>query len=441
MRIVSRLIVFLCLTIFYQPMSMAQKPALLAGPVTGSVTTESAKVWICYQGEGDHFLGLLDTLTRNVFTPVDYAYVRDRKKRMAVTFVFRDLQPGRYYQILIRIAGKEVKKTYGFYTQPASPADSFLFLAGSCALMNTDWTRTFFPGGANRIFPAMQREKASFMVWLGDNVYYYGKQHTNPNRMFQRNLQVRRRFPLLKPFLSAQPHYAIWDDHDYGWNNANKDFPLKDSSLAVFKGFWPNTYPESAELKGNFFSFSHGHADFFMTDDRYFRDPPGKADAKMLGDLQMSWLKNRLLNSTAAFKFICVGSQVLNTSNFDEDFLDYPEERQELLDFLRQHRISGVIFLTGDKHYAEISREETDGYPLYDFTTSPLTSPVLPRKLVGWTPNKHQIPGMDYGRKNYGRVTVKKAGERYECILEICSARGKRVKQHVISLNEWQAKP
>lgn len=438
---ISRFVILTCLIIFCSRISMAQKPALLAGPVTGSVTTESARVWICYQGEGEHFLGLMDTLTRNVFMPVDYAYVRDRKKRTAVTFVFQDLMPGRYYQILIRIAGKEEKKMYGFYTQPAVPAESFTYLAGSCALMNTDLSRTFFPGGANRIFPAMQREQASFMLWLGDNVYYYGRQHTNPNRMFQRNLQVRRRFPLLKPFLSAQPHYAIWDDHDYGWNNANKDFPLKDSSLAVFKGFWPNTYPESAELKGNFFAFTHGHAEFFMTDGRYFRDAPGKADAKMLGDIQMSWLKNRLLNSTAAFKFICVGSQVLNTSNFDEDYLDYPAERQELLDFLKQHRITGVVFLTGDKHYAEISREETDGYPLYDFTTSPLTSPVLPRKLARWTPNKQQIPGMDYGRKNYGRVTVQKAGEDFQCILEICSSLGKRVKRHVISLNEWQAKP
>ena len=435
----SQIRFFLLLLIGFvlSPELTAGNPGLLAGPVCGSVTENSVKIWICYQGEGDHAISLLDTQTNNVFLPVDFAYVRDRKNRIAVTFIFRELMPDRYYRIQLRINGKNEKGKFGFYTQPETPADSFTFLAGSCALMNTDLSRIFFPGTAIRIYPSMQREKAAFMLWLGDNVYYYGKQHTDPNRMFERNLSVRRKFPLFKRFLTAQPHYAIWDDHDYGWNNANKSFPLKDTALAVFRGFWPNTYPDVAELKGNFFSFRHGHAEFFMTDDRYFRDAPGTDSARMLGDIQMSWLKNRLIASTAPFKFICVGTQVLNTSDFDEDYLDYPKERQELLDFLKAQRIAGVVFLTGDKHYAEISREEKEGYPLYDFTTSPLTSPVLPRKLLNWQPNETQIPGMDFGRRNYGRVTVVKAGDEYRCVLEICSAGGKRVRRHVISSREW----
>jgi alkaline phosphatase D len=40
-------------------------------------------------------------------------------------------------------------------------------------------------------------------------------------------------------------------------------------------------------------------------------------------------------------------------------------------------KIPGVFFLSGDRHHAELSRLERPGnYPLYDLTTSPLTSGV-----------------------------------------------------------------
>jgi alkaline phosphatase D len=31
-------------------------------------------------------------------------------------------------------------------------------------------------------------------------------------------------------------HYAIWDDHDYGPNNADKSYHLKETSRKVFTG-------------------------------------------------------------------------------------------------------------------------------------------------------------------------------------------------------------
>ena len=35
-------------------------------------------------------------------------------------------------------------------------------------------------------------------------------------------------------------------------------------------------------------------------------------------------------------------------------------------------RASGVVFLSGDVHFAEISRTDEGPYPLFDFTSSPL---------------------------------------------------------------------
>ena len=129
---------------------------------------------------------------------------------------------------------------------------------------------------------------------------------------------------------------------------------------------------------------SWGDADIFLTDNRWWRSADLLPDSvngkpnpekKMLGDQQMEWLKNSLLYSTATFKIIVVGSQVLNPVSPFDKWRDFPSEYQELMDFLTEQKINGVLFLTGDRHHSEIIKVERPGtYPLYDITVSPLIS-------------------------------------------------------------------
>jgi alkaline phosphatase D len=275
---------------------------------------------------------------------------------------------------------------------------------GSCALLTTGFWRAFFPGADVRIYRKMAKAPKDFMVWLGDNLYYLGKDYTSYDRMFQRNIDVRRKFKLMRRFLAAQPNYAIWDDHDYGWNDADRTFPLKDTALKVFRGFWPNTY--ESDVKLTYFTFRYADAEFFMTDGRWYRSPPGDTAGDFLGPEQLRWLKEKLLNSTATFKFICMGSQVLNDNEHGESYAHYPHERNDLLSYIADNNIKGVIFLTGDKHYAELSRREWRGYPFYDFTSSPITSPVMPRKWLRSYHNPLSVKGTVIYRKNYGRISI-----------------------------------
>ena len=71
----------------------------------------------------------------------------------------------------------------------------------------------------------------------------------------------------------------------------------------------------------------------------------GDTNGTMLGETQLVWLKNKLLMSDAAFKFICLGSTVLNENNMvGESYTQYPKERSELLDFIADNNIKGVVF-------------------------------------------------------------------------------------------------
>lgn len=416
------------------------KPKLLAGPVVGSVTKNSARVWIAYRGKGQNVLILGDTAEKKVYYPNKVSYITNSKGDVALTMDFNGLKPNRVYNILISIDGWGANARYYFKTLADSTVQDFNFILGSCALMRPGIARTIFPGGAAWIFYRMKKKNGDFMLWLGDDVYYLGKDHKSLDGMFNLNVRLRKSFKKYRDFLAHQPNYAIWDDHDFGPNDSGKDYILKDTSLQVFKAMWPNTYPAGENFNGNYFNFRYYDVEFFMTDDRYHRDVNGDTAGDFLGETQLVWLKNKLLVSDAAFKFVAVGSQVLNDNHFGESYAQYPRERNDLLNFIAENNIKGVVFLTGDKHYSELSKREWSSYPFYDFTCSPLTFPALPRRLLGAYHNSYRVNKFDFARRNFGRISISGLPGNRQMQLEIFGRGGYKKKQILISQNELQRK-
>ena len=169
--------------------------------------------------------------------------------------------------------------------------------------------------------------------------------------------RVVRHHPALQKLLSALPHYAIWDDHDYGPNDSNRSFVFKDASLVLFQRYWANPSYGLPGGPGIFTQFSVADADFFLLDDRGYRDHdratdfPGK---QLYGSEQLIWLENALLASRARFKLIVGGSQFLNDRSKAEGWQHFPAERDAFLDWLGNNHINGVIFLSGDLHHTEL---------------------------------------------------------------------------------------
>src|SRR5690606_22170954 len=160
---------------------------------------------------------------------------------------------------------------------------------------------------------------------------------------------------------------------------------LKDESRRIFMATWKDNPSFGEDSAGIYTSFEIEDVQFILLDNRWFRDRDNLWDYKyfkpnpnkrMFGKKQMEWLKEKLLeDSVAHFKIIVAGSQMLNPLAKGDCFIHFPVEYYELLDFLNEQAISGVIFLTGDRHYSEIIQLNRSGkYPLYDITVSPLTS-------------------------------------------------------------------
>jgi Phosphodiesterase/alkaline phosphatase D len=217
------------------------------------------------------------------------------------------------------------------------------------------------------------RTQFDLLLMLGDNHY---ADSTDPE--VQRPAYYDHRRVLGYADISRRvPNYAIWDDHDYGPNDSGADAAGKERSLRTFKEFWPNPAFGQPDNSGIYFRFSRGDIDFFMLDVRYHRSPnraPDDGTKTMLGAAQLAWLKRELLASRARVKFIASGSEWQRNSHLDS-WTSFAREREELFAFLRDENISGVILLSGDRHFT--AGYQIDGRFL-EITAGPLGSKNYP---------------------------------------------------------------
>jgi alkaline phosphatase D len=160
---------------------------------------------------------------------------------------------------------------------------------------------------------------------------------------------------------------------------------------------------------------------------------------EMYGKQQLEWLKNALLqsktNKNINFRIIATGSQVLNPMSPFDCLKHFTKEYNELLSFIQDNEIKGLLFFTGDRHHSEVIKQERKGaYTLYDITSSPLTSGS--HKFGGTEKNNpYRVAGID-DIQNYSRVTL--TGTLKDRILkvEFIDSKGNVLSNWSINANE-----
>jgi len=119
----------------------------------------------------------------------------------------------------------------------------------------------------------------------------------------------------------------------------------------------------------------------------------------------------------------CSGSQVLNQVSKWDALRSFPAEYKELMSFLEENKINGVIFITGDRHHSELLKlERKNGYTLYDVTVSPLTSTA--HKTVGAEINNPNRVGKEIDEQNYGRFKITGEGKERKLTMEFIDLKG-----------------
>jgi alkaline phosphatase D len=214
----------------------------------------------------------------------------------------------------------------------------------------------------------------------------------------------------MQKLLRACPHYAIWDDHDFGPNDSNGSWIHKDRSQKAFELFWANNSYGFGGDVCTAGAFTFGDVDVFLLDNRTFRTHPDRKDVtpQILGNDQISWLIESLQTSKAPFKLVAVGGQFISDFAKYETHAMFPEERDKILALLDTHNIEGVIVLTGDRHHTELSSLTfDDGRVVYDLTASPLTSTSYDH---AHETNSNRVDGTIVGERNF--VALSFSGDR-----------------------------
>jgi len=427
-RLALRLTFALGVLIALAPSANGQTPVrrapavLAAGPMLGPATHRDVTLWVMTDHVGS--------------VAVDYAPVAQDTSgpyrpatagRVAVvtgpdgvaTIAIANLEPGTRYRYSLVVDGEPVERPYPleFRTQPLwqyrTDPPAFTIAVGSCAYVNdAPYDRPGTPyGGDYQIFEAIAGLNPDAMIWLGDNTYTREVDWESPDGIAYRYAHTRA-LPEMQRLLATASHYATWDDHDYGPNDSDRSYVLKSASLNTFRRFWPNPTAGLPNFPGVFTQFRWADVDVFLLDDRFHRSPnaaPVDSAKTILGDLQLAWLLDALTASRAPFKLVDIGGQVLPTDEMpgSETYATIaPHERQYLLDEIARRGIEGVVLVSGDVHHTELMRLDRPGtYPLYEFTSSPLTAAAAPPQYA--RVNSLTVEGtFVQGQRNFGTLTV-----------------------------------
>src|SRR5688572_24144305 len=436
----------LLLSLIFSLMLISQ-PRIISGPMLGPVELRDAKVWLEVSPEVKSVS--LDYNRKGLSAARTITYKGTLGKDFnPLCFTIGGLEFNTTYEYRIWINGKPALSRGEFTTkdlwQWRKPVPEFSFLAGSCHYTNEPaYDRPGKPyGGDSSIFEAMAKEKAAMMLWLGDAWYAREVDYYSEWGLWYRASHDRAA-PVLRNFLKAMPQLGIWDDHDYGPNDMGKSYVLKETSRQVFMNYFCNpSYGENGQ--GIYTMTTLADVDIFLTDDRWWRSADAMKDSidgrpnpgkRMLGAQQMEWLKNALLDSRAPFKIIAVGSQVLNPVSPYDTWWSFPAEYDEIMNFLKDNRIDGVLFLTGDRHHSSVIKVDRAGtYPLYDITVSPLTSGMYPFSGPEKN-NPYRVFGLEL-KQNYGKFNFSgKRGER-KLTVEFLGIKGEKLGEWSVSEKE-----
>lgn len=359
---------------------LLQQPLVTHGALVGAVTDSSVKIWaradqsaalrlkVKRSGTADWMLSPVVSLTpESDFTGV-----------IALT----ELLPDTHYEFVVTLDGVDQPERGGTFKtlKPYGQPLSYRFALGA---------DMYYPEQPFVIFDAVTARQPDFMLLLGDQIYADGPDRVADAKAgYERKHKENWADPPFSAFARRFPTFMVWDDHeiDNDWDLGKRGRDR--SAVLAYEEYQNNHNPAPLTPGENYYTFSAGNTDFFVLDTRTYRSEngsPAGPDKTMLGAVQKQALKDWLLTSQAAFKFIVTSvpfNEHGNTGSVEEgqdNWNNFQDERAEIFNLIRDHCIPGVILLTGDQHWAGVFKlPYAQPIALYEFMPNPLAVPLRP---------------------------------------------------------------
>ncbi len=447
---------------------------LTVGPIVGHTTSTSVRLW--GRGAFERFAsgarrcyGVAQLFEDETQVRAEYFPMR---AHFDVTGIvdFKGLKPGSEYTFQMAYFFAEVEPEQlppaaqlnlagysagSFRTNPGDGQLSFVF--GSCRYLLRLFNGAIFDERGDKTFRSINQQmddgqRTDFALMLGDQIYADDLNFVAPDdtasAFHARYINTFTR-PFFQRLVSRLPTYMTLDDHEIEDNWSQDEVSSKHTlyNLAMhaydcyqlvhgpaFKAHEQENLAETPTAR--WYDFEWGPAKFFVLDVRTERfnsyQPP-----QMLGATQMAALKQWLKANKTALKFIGTAVPFFpdTRSRSKDKWSGFPEQREELLHFIRDEKIEKVVFLGGDVHCSSWSRllsSSTPGFQVHSLISSAFFWPypaesegsfLLDGPLHGASDFVLAEAGGFINKDNFTRVTLD--GE--ELVVDIFDRKGQRL--------------
>jgi len=304
------------------------------------------------------------------------------------------------------------------------------------------------------IWNAILAQKPDLFVMLGDNIYG----DSTDLEVLKSKWDALGQQPGFQSVRQSCRVLATWDDHDYGADDAGAEYPMKKESQKLFLDFLGEPSDSTRrQQEGVYASYEFGpnerRVQVILLDTRYHRSPlklngrnkldPGylgpytknsDRGATILGETQWAWFHEQL-RRPANVRIIGSSIQVLANQHYYEKWGNFPAERVRFMQAIRDTQATGVIVVSGDRHSAEISRNDRlTGYPLFEITSSSLNSPGKPKV----EPNRDRV-GSLHGEVNFGTIEIDWNQADPVISMDVRSVEGKSIESQKVPLSQLRS--
>lgn len=265
-----------------------------------------------------------------------------------------DLEPDTAYSFYFLAADGARRSAVGrFRTAQATDASLRKIVFGATSCFGGNWP-----------FPSLQfaaDERLDFFLLLGDTVYADGASTVEE---YREHYKTNFGAAPLQALVASTGVIATWDDHEVD-NNWSWSEVSEEKFAAARAAFW-EALPQGRGPGGTgiWRRIAWGPAvDLFVLDCR-----GEKMDGNYISSEQMAWFKAGLSASTARFKIVLNSVPITDMNNFygaaylDERWQGYAQ-RDEILSYIRDNDIQGVLWVSGDHHLGMVNRVDVAGRP------------------------------------------------------------------------------
>ncbi len=255
------------------------------------------------------------------------------------------------------------------------------------------------------VFDAIVGENADLYLAIGD-LHYGNLESGEPGPHiveYGRSLSQ----PAQGSLFSSVPTAYVWDDHDYGPNDGDRNSSTRAAVSAAYREAVPS-YSVDPNLDAPIAqAFTLGRVRFIVTDTRSQRDA-----TTMLGSDQLEWLQNELVAASTSHALVVwanptpwVGAETAS----GDTWASYADERALISQTIADHEISNLLMVSGDAHMVAIDDGSNTGYAADGGGGFPLLHAGAldrPGSIKGGPYSHGAFPGGG----QYGRLTIEDNG-------------------------------